>query len=83
MSAAYGFRPGGAAQQTGPSNTPMREGHSAEYEVHPLFNADFLIQAPWPIYALDWVKWPHANLTRGGAIALGSFLEESVNKVFK
>jgi hypothetical protein len=38
-------------------------------------------QAPWPIYALDWVKWPHANLNHGAAIALGSFLEESANKV--
>jgi len=33
VSAAYGFRPGGTVQQTRSSNAPVREGHSAEYEV--------------------------------------------------
>jgi hypothetical protein len=76
--AAYGFRPSQATGQTRTANTPVREGHSAEYEVQP---PKYLIQAPWPIYALDWVKWPHANLTHGATIALGSFLEEASNKV--
>ena len=30
---------------------------------------------------MDWVKWPHANLHHGAALAIGSFLEESSNKV--
>ena len=33
VSAAYGFRPGATTQQTRPSNTSVRDGHSAEYEV--------------------------------------------------
>lgn len=38
--------------------------------------------APWPIYALDWCKWPvRQNGVDGGKIALGSYLEDSHNYV--
>jgi len=32
-SAAYGFRPAATQQQSRNANAPVREGHSAEYEV--------------------------------------------------
>ncbi|KAJ1965618.1 hypothetical protein IWQ62_002622 [Dispira parvispora] len=34
--------------------------------------------APWPVYALDWTKQPHDQSFR---LAVGSFLEQSGNKV--
>lgn len=39
--------------------------------------------APWPIYAVDWCKWPIPgnNGSIGGKIALGSYLEDSHNYV--
>lgn len=40
--------------------------------------------APWPIYAVDWCKWPisgHSN-SIGGKIALGSYLEDNHNYVW-
>lgn len=39
--------------------------------------------APWPIYAMDWCKWPvHGGGSYGGKIAFGSYLEDSHNYVW-
>lgn len=38
--------------------------------------------APWPIYAVDWCKWPMSTTgSFTGKIALGSYLEDSHNYV--
>jgi WD repeat-containing protein 68 len=38
--------------------------------------------APWPIYAVDWCKWPiTGNSGFGGKLALGSYLEDNHNYV--
>lgn len=38
--------------------------------------------APWPIYAVDWSKWPMAATgSFAGKIAIGSYLEDSHNYV--
>ncbi|KAL2001501.1 hypothetical protein VTN02DRAFT_1667 [Thermoascus thermophilus] len=38
--------------------------------------------APWPIYAVDWSKWPMAATgSSAGKIAIGSYLEDSHNYV--
>lgn len=38
--------------------------------------------APWPIYAVDWCKWPLSGSNgSGGKIALGSYLEDNHNYV--
>ncbi|KAI9931021.1 hypothetical protein ASPWEDRAFT_23111 [Aspergillus wentii DTO 134E9] len=39
--------------------------------------------APWPIYAVDWCKWPITGNSGsfGGKIALGSYLEDNHNYI--
>lgn len=38
--------------------------------------------APWPIYAVDWCKWPpRSNSGSTGKIAIGSYLEDNHNYV--
>lgn len=39
--------------------------------------------APWPIYAVDWCKWPISGHSSsfGGKLALGSYLEDNHNYV--
>ncbi|KAE8152605.1 WD40-repeat-containing domain protein [Aspergillus avenaceus] len=39
--------------------------------------------APWPIYAVDWCKWPIPGNSGsfGGKIALGSYLEDNHNYI--
>ena len=39
--------------------------------------------APWPIYAVDWCKWPIPGSTGSfsGKVAIGSYLEDSHNYV--
>lgn len=39
--------------------------------------------APWPIYSMDWCKWPitGSSSSFGGKIALGSYLEDNHNYV--
>ncbi|KAJ5090612.1 hypothetical protein N7532_009296 [Penicillium argentinense] len=39
--------------------------------------------APWPIYAVDWCKWPMTGSSSsfGGKLALGSYLEDNHNYV--
>jgi DDB1- and CUL4-associated factor 7 len=43
-------------------------------------NSNYL--TPWPIYAVDWCKWPpKQNSMQAGKIALGSYLEDNHNYV--
>lgn len=44
-------------------------------------NSNYL--APWPIYAVDWCKWPISGSSSsfGGKLALGSYLEDNHNYV--
>jgi DDB1- and CUL4-associated factor 7 len=35
--------------------------------------------APWPIYALDWCKWPPRTANSAGKVALGSYSEDGQN----
>ncbi|KAK5027497.1 hypothetical protein LTS07_007099 [Exophiala sideris] len=38
--------------------------------------------APWPIYAVDWCKWPpRSNGPSTGKIAIGSYLEDNHNYI--
>ncbi|OJZ87359.1 hypothetical protein ASPFODRAFT_44986 [Aspergillus luchuensis CBS 106.47] len=39
--------------------------------------------APWPIYSMDWCKWPitGSSSSFGGKIALGSYLEDNHNYI--
>ena len=38
--------------------------------------------APWPIYAVDWCKWPsRSSVGSGGKVAIGSYLEDNHNFV--
>ncbi|PYH93528.1 WD40 repeat-like protein [Aspergillus ellipticus CBS 707.79] len=39
--------------------------------------------APWPIYAVDWCKWPTTGSSSsfGGKIAMGSYLEDNHNYI--
>ncbi|PLB54614.1 WD repeat protein [Aspergillus steynii IBT 23096] len=39
--------------------------------------------APWPIYAVDWCKWPitGSSSSFGGKLALGSYLEDNHNYI--
>ncbi|CAG7983966.1 unnamed protein product [Penicillium salamii] len=38
--------------------------------------------APWPIYAVDWCKWPIAGSSGfGGKLAMGSYLEDNHNYI--
>ncbi|KIV94280.1 hypothetical protein PV10_02062 [Exophiala mesophila] len=38
--------------------------------------------APWPIYAVDWCKWPpRSNNNTAGKIAIGSYLEDNHNYI--
>jgi len=38
-------------------------------------------QAPWPIYAYDWCKWPVSSGTGAGKMAICSYLEDPHNFV--
>ncbi|OJJ44573.1 hypothetical protein ASPZODRAFT_168291 [Penicilliopsis zonata CBS 506.65] len=44
-------------------------------------NSNYL--APWPIYAVDWCKWPTSGSggSFGGKIAIGSYLEDNHNYI--
>ncbi|KAJ5734466.1 hypothetical protein N7493_003252 [Penicillium malachiteum] len=44
-------------------------------------NSSYL--APWPIYAVDWCKWPISGNSSsfGGKLALGSYLEDNHNYI--
>jgi len=39
--------------------------------------------APWPLYALDWCKWPpRSHSGHAGKVAVGSYLEDNHNYVW-
>lgn len=42
-------------------------------------NSNYL--APWPIFALDWCKWPPKSSIGAGKIAIGSYLEDNHNYI--
>ena len=64
---------------TGLSDGPLSPGVFSENEAarYPS-KSNYL--APWPIYALDWCKWPpRSNDGSIGKVAIGSYLEDSHN----
>lgn len=42
-------------------------------------NSNYL--APWPIFAVDWCKWPPKTNVGAGKIAIGSYLEDNHNYI--
>lgn len=42
-------------------------------------NSNYL--APWPIFAVDWCKWPPKTNASQGKIAIGSYLEDNHNYI--
>lgn len=42
-------------------------------------NSNYL--APWPIFAVDWCKWPPKPHIGSGKIAIGSYLEDNHNYI--
>lgn len=59
--------------------------HPYSYDEESLLSTESNYQAPWPIYAFDWCKWPvhHYSGGSGGAgkVAVGSYLEDGHNYV--
>lgn len=39
------------------------------------------IECPWPVYALDWCRWPRSGTRGPGKIALGSFSDDMGNRL--
>jgi DDB1- and CUL4-associated factor 7 len=49
---------------------------------NPYYQMSSSYVAPWPIYAVDWCKWPpRANDNGAGKVAIGSYLEDNHNYV--
>lgn len=66
---------------TGFSDGPMSPTIFSDMEV-PQYSTNSNYLTPWPIYALDWCKWPpKQNGVQAGKIALGSYLEDNHNYV--
>jgi len=65
------------------SDTPFSPGVAQENDIgHYPQNSNYV--APWPIYAVDWCKWPpRPNSGSSGKIAIGSYLEDNHNFVRK
>lgn len=38
-------------------------------------------ESPWPVYALDWCRWPRSNARGSGKIAIGSFSDDMPNRL--
>ena len=56
-------------------------GFAQETEVSP-YPQTSNYNAPWPIYAVDWCKWPpRSNIGSLGKVAIGSYLEDNHNYV--
>jgi DDB1- and CUL4-associated factor 7 len=86
MSQGASYSPLGLADirpraDTGFSDGPMSPTTISELDAPPVpTNSNYL--APWPIYAVDWCKWPpKQNSLQAGKIALGSYLEDNHNYV--
>lgn len=88
MSQAASYSPLGLADirpraDTGMSDGPMSPTVFSDLDTpqHPT-NSNYLAQ--WPIYAVDWCKWPpNQNSMEAGKVALGSYLEDNHNYVGK
>lgn len=39
------------------------------------------IECPWPVYALDWCRWPRLGARGSGKIAIGSFSDDMTNRI--
>ena len=69
--------------EAGYPDGPLSPGFFSDGERDPLqypSNSNYI--APWPIYALDWCKWPAKSTTSGvGKVAIGSYLEDNHNFV--
>ena len=55
------------------SPTTMQETDQRQYPT----NSNYV--APWPIYAVDWCKWPPRMSGAAGKVAVGSYLEDNHN----
>jgi WD repeat-containing protein 68 len=63
------------------SDTPFSPGVAQESEVSP-YPQNSNYNAPWPIYAVDWCKWPpRSGSGSSGKVAIGSYLEDNHNYV--
>ena len=70
-------------QRTDPafSDMPFSPGLAQEDEVSQ-YPQTSNYNAPWPIYAVDWCKWPsRSNIGSAGKVAIGSYLEDNHNYV--
>lgn len=66
---------------TGLSDGPMSPTIFSDFDA-PQFPTNSNYITPWPIYAVDWCKWPlKQNSLQTGKIALGSYLEDHHNYV--
>lgn len=73
------IRPSGDLLPDATTRSPETQ-HSNDDKQTPT-NSNYI--APWPIYAVDWCKWPMHGSTgaSAGKIAVGSYLEDSHNYV--
>ncbi|KAL2870243.1 WD repeat protein [Aspergillus lucknowensis] len=73
------IRPPGDLLSDPIANTGASSNSSAENQVPT--NSNYI--TPWPIYAVDWCKWPVPGNAGsfGGKIALGSYLEDHHNYI--
>ncbi len=70
-------------QRTDPtfSDRQYSAGYAQETEVSP-YPQTSNYNAPWPIYAVDWCKWPpRSNTGSSGKVAIGSYQEDNHNYV--
>jgi len=66
---------------TNATDIPFSPGVVQE-EDRPQYPQNSNYNAPWPIYAVDWCKWPpRSNSASAGKIAIGSYLEDNHNYV--
>lgn len=81
------YSPLGLADIRPPSDSLLMDHHMTPGSLT-AFNGDVQIPtnsnyvAPWPIYAVDWCKWPMSSGSSfAGKVAIGSYLEDSHNYV--
>ncbi|OKL56521.1 hypothetical protein UA08_08231 [Talaromyces atroroseus] len=81
------YSPLGLADIRPPSDSLLMD-HQMTPGSFSAFNGDIQIPtnsnyvAPWPIYAVDWCKWPMSSGNSfAGKVAIGSYLEDSHNYI--
>jgi DDB1- and CUL4-associated factor 7 len=81
------YSPLGLADIRPPSDSLLMD-HQMTPGSFAAFNGDVQVPtnsnyvAPWPIYAVDWCKWPMSSGNSfAGKVAIGSYLEDSHNYV--